>query len=385
MNVLVISPYPDERNVGNSVFVYALIQELSKLGCNITVVSPQPVRFNLKELKSIRGIKKYGYENAIVLRPVYFDFPNRVRFGPFSMGRLNIMTFGWTVFRAVKKLDFQPNIVYSHFLFRSGSAAPRVADFFGIPSVVALGESNLSKHESIYTKRVMRELISKFSGIISVSEKNRNYVLSELGYDAERIAVIPNAINSGVFYPRNKAEMREKYKLPKDKFLVAFTGHFIERKGPLRVLQALERFSHSDVAGIFIGNGEQKPNGQHVAFRGRVSNSQVAELLSASDVFVLPTLDEGSCNAIYEAMACGLPIISSNIEAIREQVDLNAAILCDPNNIQELSDAIALLHMNSELRQSMQQTAKRLVERNTLERRAQSILDFLKEIYVQRN
>src|SRR5699024_5133340 len=126
---------------------------------------------------------------------------------------------------------------------------------------------------------------------------------------------------------------RDKYNLPQDAFIVAFTGHFIERKGPLRLLQAIEGIApEKNVAGIFIGSGEQEPSSKKVLFKGRLTHAEVPEMLSAADVFALPTLNEGSCNAIAEAMACGLPIISSDIEAIREQVTEENAVMVNPRD-----------------------------------------------------
>src|SRR5690606_17096084 len=112
----------------------------------------------------------------------------------------------------------------------------------------------------------------------------------------------------------------------------------------LRLLQAIEKLpKHKNVYGVFIGAGVQEPVGDRVLFKGRLQQEEVAKMLCAADVFALPTLNEGSCNAVAEAMACGLPVISSAIEAVEEQVSDKNAILVDPNNVDAIAQAIETL------------------------------------------
>lgn len=376
MNILLISSYPHDFSRNQSVFVYRLVESLSSLDCNIVVISPQTWREKIKNQKELPGQKSYGFEHATVYRPKYFDFPNRARIGRFTLGKYNEYTYKDAVKKVVKNIDFTPDIVYAHFLYRPGPAAIWAANYFGVPAVAALGESTIDKHANIFGKEKMKNLVHQFSGIISVSEKNKNYCINELQADPEKIKVFPNAVNQEVFYPRDKEKMREKYNLPKDKFIVAFTGYFIERKGPLRVLKALEGIE-GNIGGVFIGNGKQEPIGDKVLFKGRLKHNQVPEMLSAADVFVLPTQNEGSCNAIVEAMACGLPIVSSDIEAIKEQVNEDNAILCDPNNISQLTTAIKTLYLDSERREILKKQALHLASKNSANNRARNIKTFL--------
>lgn len=377
MNILLISSYPNNLSLSTNIFVYKLIQELIEQGNNVVVISPMSWRFKRQEFKSNPGIKKYGKERAVVYRPKYFDFPNKARIGSFTLGRYNAYTYANAVKNILSTVSFKPDIIYSHFLYRPGPAAILAAKYYKVPAVVALGESTLEKHETIYTKNSMKRLIHQFAGVISVSEKNKNYVTHELDYPENQIEVIPNAVDLRLFYQRDKMAMREKYDLPKDKFLVAFTGHFIERKGPLRVLKAINQIDNRDIGGIFIGSGSQNPEGEKVVFNKRVSLNEVPELLSAADIFVLPTLNEGSCNAIFEAMACGLPIVSSDIEEIREQVNEDTAILCNPLDIEAIQENILRLYDDKVKRHQMQKNSLRFIANNTIQNRTKRIIEFL--------
>lgn len=380
-NILFITSYPSNSLPSNSIFVYRLVQELVALGCNITVIAPQQWRATRNLLCEQPGKKRYGLEGATVYRPKYFDFPNRMRLGGLSAGRFNALTYKWAIERVIKNLDFKPDVIYTHFLYRGGPAAVGIAKNCAIPSVVALGESSMEKHEGIFTKNAMQKTTEQFSAIISVSEKNKRYCVEKLGISPQKISVIPNAINPSIFYPRDKQMVREKLGIPYDAFVVAFIGHYIERKGPLRLLQAIEIIpKDKKVFGVFVGSGEQEPAGDRVLFKGRLQQKEVAEMLSAADVFALPTLNEGSCNAVAEAMGCGLPIISSAIEAIEEQVNEHNAILVDPKDVNAISKVIETLCDDRELLKKMSNESIALVSGNSLSLRAQKIKELLNSV-----
>ena len=315
------------------------------------------------------------------MRPRFFTYPNRIRIGSFCIGRLNTKTHADAVLSAASKSGFRPDIIYSHFLFLSGSSAVIAAKKLNVPLVVALGESTMSKHEKIYGIHEMKRVISQCSAILSVSATNRDYCIEELGYPEDKIKVLPNAVDTTKFYPRDKAEMRHKFNFPQNQLLIAFTGHFNLRKGPLRLLDAINRVNpRVNAKGIFIGNGNQTPVGSNVLFASSVAPSMVPELLSAADIFALPTLNEGSCNAILEAQACGLPIISANIRSIKEQVSADSAILVDPLSAPELANAIVRLAENTERRQSMAKASLDAVKNNTTSARSDTIFDWLNQV-----
>lgn len=68
---------------------------------------------------------------------------------------------------------------------------------------------------------------------------------------------------------------------------------------------------------------------------------RLVEIFNAFDVFVLPTLHEGHCNVIEEAMACGIPVLSSKGTSVEEQIKDGKGILVDPRNIDEIASSIS--------------------------------------------
>ena len=111
-------------------------------------------------------------------------------------------------------------------------------------------------------------------------------------------------------------------------------------------------------------------------FEGRLLHEQIPIYLNAADVFVLPTLKEGCCNAVVEAMACGLPIISSNLAFNWDVLDETNSIMIDPQNIQQIRDAIIKLRDDSVLRKRLAEGALRKAESLTIDQRAKEIMKF---------
>src|SRR5699024_5202363 len=111
---------------------------------------------------------------------------------------------------------------------------------------------------------------------------------------------------------------------------VGFIGHFIHRKGPNRIIEAIESLHDKDIKFVCVGGkGKLKPN-SFTRKMDPVPNYQLPEIYNAFDVFVLPTLNEGHCNVIEEAKACGIPIISSKGTSAEEQIDASTGVLVDP-------------------------------------------------------
>jgi glycosyltransferase involved in cell wall biosynthesis len=171
--------------------------------------------------------------------------------------------------------------------------------------------------------------------------------------------------------------MRKRFRLPVDSFLVGCTGHLSHRKGQQRVLDAI--IGLDNVGGIFIGSGVPASSTVPVYFNRAVEHEQVPGLLSACDVFVLPTLEEGSSNAIIEAMACGLPIVSSNGEFNDDLLNNEFSIKVDPLNINEIRNAICTLRDEPALRARMAAAALQRARQFDINTRARCILNFMVE------
>lgn len=368
MKILVVSNnYPSLENPARGVFVYNLIQQFFKLGHEVTVVSPR----NFLSSKR-KKVETYGVENCTVYRPKIVSASN-VQIGSFNTFRINELSQVRGLQRTVKKHNLEFDFVYAHFIV-NGIIAVNALRGYNKPVFVAVGESNLALTAKQYPKDYFLQSIMQIRGLVAVSNKLKDQLIG-YGIPSTRIFMKPNAVDLTKFYKRNKVEMRKKHKLPLDLKLVAFVGRFLPHKGPLRVLEAVQNLDN--VGALFMGKGPQEPMGPSVVFKESVPSYDIPELLSAADIFVLPTQREGSCNAIAEAIACGLPVVSSNIPEVMDQCNPSFSILVNPMDVKAIEIAIDSILSNEDKRIEMSKNALEYSKNFEIGERALSILNFI--------
>ena len=365
MNILIITPgYPDSYNV-HYPFVKQLVDEFARQGHTCCVLAPYSVT---KNKRFYPLIEKDG--PVTVYRPNYLSFSN------LRIGKMNLsgVLRGKALKRAEKKLSQKPDVVYCHFWECAVEAYPYACKN-GIPLFVASGESSIAT--LINPKAISQAIRDYITGVICVSTKNQDESIALGLTTADKCMVSPNSVNSNLFKKLNKAECRKKLGISEEKFVVSFVGAFINRKGSKRVSDAISSLKGEPVYSLFVGKGDQDPDCQNILFKGRLPHEEIPVYLNASDAFVLPTLAEGCCNAIVEAMSCGLPIISSNLPFNRDVLDESNSIMIDPNDVGAISGAIARLRDDKALRERMAAASLEKTKSLTIDRRAKDILAFI--------
>ena len=186
-------------------------------------------------------------------------------------------------------------------------------------------------------------------------------------------------IRNPVIITRENIEAEPEIKLPSGKLIVAM-GQLIEQKGFDLLLQVFARIhkSHQDWKLIILGTGQLLDELKQMSIRlgidksvhipGRVENP--FSIFSRCDLFVLSSRYEGFPNALLEAMACGLPVISYDChsgpgEMIKDNVN---GLLVPPNDLDDLEDAIKRLINDDKLRASLGREAMKVQDRFSLEK-----------------
>lgn len=372
MRIVLITPnYPSRRFIERGAFVEALVAQWQDTGAKVDVVAPVSWPNWLREFRYER------YEGRIagnrIARPLFPSFSTG-RLGPFNLRELSNRFFAIAAQRALRRMA-GADVYYGKFLLGGGVVAARAGMNANRPAFADLGESILLDSMSTTARAVAIEAVQNLNGLVCLSERLRNEAI-ELGAHPDRVLLAPNEPDRKRFRPLDRRKCRDVLSLPQDAFIVAFSGHFNERKGPLRVLRAIERLP-KPAFGVFLGRGQQKPCGERVLHAGPIANDDIPTWLNAADIFVLPTLAEGSCNAIAEALACHLPVISSNIPDIRWQLPEGAGLLINPKDVNQLTAKLLQLMEKPHQLLAMRERLSELNRHEARRTRGAMILDWI--------
>lgn len=361
--------YPNSCSQSDFAFVKQLVDAMASKGNDCYVMVP----FSVTHYKKIIPVKdSYWVGDRIVriFRPRYISLSNKTSFSR----RLAARNFSSAMGRAIRKMDVLPDVMYGHF-WRNAYLGFSFANKNNIPLFVATGESQIKKMFPLGPR--LKEFTDYVSGVVCVSTKNRDESIALGLTSTSKCIVLPNAINACLFKKMDKKWCREQLRLPQKVFIAIFVGWFNERKGPKRVSEAIKQIPGGNVYSLFVGKGEQGPDCDNILFKGSLPHDRVPLFLNAADVFVLPSLNEGCCNAVVEAMACGLPVISSNLSFNWDVLDKTNSILIDPNNIDAIADAIRYLRDDVDFRKILSEGALNKAKSLTIDNRVDAILNFI--------
>lgn len=369
MRICVVSfMYPNRYSSSDFVFVKMLVDEFARQGHECVVISP----FSISHYRHfVKTVEKYkvGKNYVTVIRPMYISF-SMLRFGSF---KVTPFLHTLAVKRGFQKLKIKPDIVYCHF-WKQGLQAYNYSKKMNIPMFVASGECEIfvNNRDGVYNA-----FCDYVKGVICVSTKNKDESIGLNLTAPEKCIVAPNSTFESLFKKMDKIECRKKLGLPLDKFIVVFVGSFNSRKGSNRLAEAISRIKEKDVFSMFIGAGKEIPSCNNIIFLGSVKHDELPVFLNSADAFVLPTLQEGCCNAVVEAMSCGLPIISSNLSFNWDVLNEHNSIMIDPLNIEDIMTAIVALRDNAQLRESLGRGSLEMAKNLSISNRASKIINFI--------
>jgi glycosyltransferase involved in cell wall biosynthesis len=244
------------------------------------------------------------------------------------------------------------------------------------PSVLKLASSgrggDIQRARRSIWGRIFLYMATNSSRIIMVSKTVEKELLSE-NVSPEKLCPISNGVNlNGYQSSQTRQHARALLKIP-DKKTVIYTGRLSTEKGIDFLVRSFSRVNQSlDCQLIIIADGPQKKKIEEVIdssdLPGRVliipAVEDVTPFLMAADVFILPSQFEGLSNALLEAMACSLPVISTRVGGSIDIIDEGInGVLVEYNNVDQLSQAISRVLSDPELAVKLGENARKTIER----------------------
>lgn len=373
---VVTSNYPSSGHVAN-VFVQQLVHAMIDQGVKVTVVAYQSIVHELFHGEKILPMRSIGVTEGSKKYEIYRPFT-------ISTGNRDFAFVKWLnkkiVTSTVKKLA--GDIIYCHF-WSSALPVYEYALRCKKPLFVACGEGDNAIEDMVATmpKEQLERLAKACTGVVSVSSENKRKCIDFNLAKAEDIEVFPNCVNTDVFHKMEVIDMKQRLGIKEDDFVISFVGSFVSRKGPDRVAQAIRNLNDPNIKIMFIGKHfpgyEYNFDCPGIIHKGLLGHELLPQYENCADIFVLPTQKEGCCNAIVEALAMGLPVISSDGSFNDDILDERNSIRVDPNDVEAITEAIRTLRDNKELRQSMAKYSLSRHEEYAIEGRAKRIMDFI--------
>lgn len=235
---------------------------------------------------------------------------------------------------------------------------------------------------------IEKELFSKTRLIIANSKMVKDQIIKHYAVSEERIAIIYNGIDLKRFSPENKYKWREGVRdslnISEDSKLLLFVGSGFERKGLKTLMNAISFVKDDNIKVLIIGKGDigkyrvlagDKDVSDKIIFLG--TQKEIERFYAASDLFVLPTLYDPFSNATLEAMASGIPVITTKNNGVAELIENgNEGFVLDrPFDSEELADKIDLTLKNQEV---MGKKAREKAENFPIERAVHEFTEAIK-------
>lgn len=242
------------------------------------------------------------------------------------------------------------DVLDAHYFYPDGVAAVLLAREFDKPLTITARGTDLNLIPSYRLPRKQIQWAARRADhLITVCQALKD-VLVDLGVSEPKTTVLRNGVDLDGFHPAERTQCRAKFDLKG--FTLLSAGHLVERKGHHLIIEALNTLP--DVNLIIAGDGEMRQalkglaarNGveDRVIFLGAVPHDELYRVYSAVDALVLASDREGWPNVLLEAMACGTPVIATNVWGAGEIVQSPVAgLLVDERSPQALSNAIKRL------------------------------------------
>lgn len=245
---------------------------------------------------------------------------------------------------------FAPDVVLGYWLYPDAYGAMRAAQRAGLPLVVGARGSDLRVRDRI-SRALTRPVLRHAARILTVSEDLAKVAVRDYAADPSRIRVIGNGCDAGIFHPQDRRAARASLGLRQDQPLLLYVGRLVVEKGLRELLHAARALAAriGPLQLAFVGDGAlhgelaaagEAQDGVTLLLPGAQPPVDVARWMAAADLVSLPSWSEGHPNVLVEALACGRPVVATDVGGIPEVVDAHSGLLVPVGDVCALTRAL---------------------------------------------
>jgi teichuronic acid biosynthesis glycosyltransferase TuaC len=328
--------FPNTEKPGHGIFVETRLRHLLASGqVEIRVVAPVPwfPSANARFGQYARFAKVPAEEVRFGMPVVHPRYPLLPKIGmtiaPFLLAHAMK-----PVLQRIIDEGYDFDAIDAHYFYPDGVAAAMLGQYFNKPVVITARGSDITLVPAFHLPRKMILWAArKAAGIATVCEALKAELVA-LGVEAKRIVALRNGVDLVLFSPKEpdaRTALRAQYAL--DGFTLLSVGHLVPVKSHDLIIGALPLLP--DMTLLIAGAGPELPRlqaladelnvRQRVRFLGALPQTELVNLYNAADAMVLSSSREGWANVLLESMACGTPVVASNVWGTPEVVAAPAA------------------------------------------------------------
>ena len=344
-----------KRKVGGLIKIFDLADNLTRLGYTVLLFLP---RIGYPKKQTISRVIEIPFIDLPIIRPLSFHLLC-------TAAMLIKLIKGADIFYVRKMNSFVPMIVARLF---------NIPSLFEIPNDPYLGYQSKSQIRMLLERTIDKYSMKLSDKIIVLSDWSKRRLSQFGGIPLSQVLVLPSGTDTDLFRPLSKEECCTRLGLDSSFFYVGFAGSFFFHQGIDTLIESAPNILKkcTDTRFLLVGDGpmmdtwRQKVNQQGLEgaflFSGHVPYKKVPEYIGVMDICLAPhrkDTNQASPVKIFDYMACGRPIVASDIEVIREIVgESKCALLVTPERPDHLSLAITALIEDNSLLSEMSTRAR---------------------------
>jgi len=335
-SVLVFSSlFPNSAAPNNGLFIRERMFRVSK-HVDLTVISPIPWFPGQDFLRLFKKNYRPQPNKIEIQQGITVYFPRFLSF-PGIMRNLDAFMMFICCFSLVRRLikEYRIEIIDSHFTYPDGLAATWLAKKLTLKSIITLRGTEVTHSKNAGRRKQLLKAWDQADRLFTVSNSLCQHDIA-MGADTEKFTVIGNGIDTEKFKPIEKNVAKKQIGIETNTVVLITVGGLVERKGFHRVVACIPELlkRHPKLLYLLVGSTNAEGNFEpqiralakklnvtdKVRFLGTLKPEELSTPLSAADVFVLSSSNEGWANVILEAMACGTPVIATDVGGNAEVV-----------------------------------------------------------------